>query len=67
MSSAPFRCSIIGLFALVTFSFGFAWGIEVSQETAAEHLTKRIEPVYPPIAKAARLQGKVLGGWPTLV
>ncbi len=33
--------------------------VEVSQASAAEHLAKRVEPVYPPLAKAARVQGTV--------
>jgi TonB family protein len=33
---------------------------EIANANADEHLVKRIEPVYPPMAKAARLQGKVL-------
>ena len=33
---------------------------EVARTDADEHLVKRIDPEYPPLAKAARLQGKVL-------
>lgn len=33
---------------------------EVARAEAQEHLVKRIEPDYPPLAKAARIQGKVL-------
>ena len=33
---------------------------EIARTDAEEHLVKRIDPEYPPIAKAARLQGKVL-------
>jgi TonB family protein len=33
---------------------------EITKENADEHLVKRIEPDYPPLAKAARIQGKVL-------
>ncbi len=31
----------------------------VSAADADEHLARKVEPVYPPLAKAARLQGKV--------
>ena len=33
---------------------------EIARGNADEHLIKRIDPEYPPLAKAARLQGKVL-------
>jgi outer membrane biosynthesis protein TonB len=33
---------------------------EITKANADEHLVKRIEPDYPPLAKAARIQGKVL-------
>jgi TonB family protein len=33
---------------------------EIARTDADGHLVKRIEPDYPPLAKAARLQGKVL-------
>jgi TonB family protein len=33
--------------------------IAVSPEDAAKNLTKKVEPVYPPLAKLARIQGKV--------
>jgi TonB family protein len=31
-----------------------------SPEEASSHLTRRIEPVYPPLARMARIQGKVV-------
>ncbi len=34
--------------------------LEVSPAVANEHLTGKVEPTYPAIAKAARLQGKVV-------
>lgn len=34
--------------------------LEIPAATASDHLTKRVEPVYPAIAKAMRLQGKVI-------
>jgi TonB family protein len=33
---------------------------EISSATANEHLLKKVEPVYPPLAKATRVQGKVV-------
>lgn len=33
---------------------------EIAKANADEHLVKRIDPEYPPLARAARLQGKVL-------
>lgn len=33
---------------------------EVSAATAEEHLVKKVEPTYPPLAKMARIQGKVV-------
>jgi TonB family protein len=33
--------------------------VEVSQASADEHLAKRVDPVYPPLAKAVRVQGTV--------
>lgn len=33
--------------------------IEVSDEEAAQHLTRRVTPRYPPLAKTARIQGNV--------
>jgi TonB family protein len=33
---------------------------EVSSANANEHILKKIDPEYPPLAKAARIQGKVL-------
>ena len=32
----------------------------VDQESLAEHVDHRVAPVYPPIAKAAHIQGTVL-------
>jgi protein TonB len=34
--------------------------VSISVSEANEHLTDRVAPVYPPLAKAARIQGKVL-------
>lgn len=34
--------------------------VEVSSANANEHILKKIDPEYPPLAKAARIQGKVL-------
>ena len=33
--------------------------IEVSDEEAAQHLTRRVSPRYPPLAKTARIRGNV--------
>lgn len=33
---------------------------EVSSASADEHLVKKVEPVYPPLAKATKIQGKVV-------
>lgn len=34
--------------------------IEVAAATADEHVVKKVEPIYPPLAKTARIQGKVV-------
>jgi TonB family protein len=34
--------------------------VEVSSANAAEHILKKIDPEYPPLATVARIQGKVL-------
>lgn len=34
--------------------------VEVSSADANQHILKKIDPEYPPLAKAARIQGKVL-------
>ena len=33
--------------------------IEASSANASEHLVKKVVPVYPPLAKQVRIQGKV--------
>lgn len=53
----PLACAIPLL--LVTAPLSAQQWIEVSPETAATHLVKKVEPVYPAFAKAAGVQGTV--------
>ena len=52
-------CSIAFLLVVVTPPMAAQQWIKVSPETAASHLVKKVEPVYPAFAKAAGVQGAV--------
>lgn len=52
------RLSLVFFFLCFTSTHAQEWQ-EVSSEDAATHLLKRVEPVYPAFAKAARVEGVV--------
>ncbi len=53
-------CLIIALQLLLGVAAAQDAPVEVSSANANEHILKKIDPEYPPLAKAARIQGKVL-------
>ena len=46
-------CSIAFLLVMASFPVAGQEWIKVTPETAASHLVKKVEPVYPAFAKAA--------------
>jgi outer membrane biosynthesis protein TonB len=60
-----FRLGVFALVAAVSFASVSHSQVapkptEVSSANANEHILKKSDPEYPPLARAARLQGKVL-------
>jgi TonB family protein len=53
-------CLVIALQLLLGVAAAQDAPVEVSSASANEHILKKIDPEYPPLAKAARIQGKVL-------
>ena len=53
-------CFVIALQLLLGVAAAQDASVEVSSASANEHILKKIDPEYPPLAKAARIQGKVL-------
>src|SRR5260370_729501 len=65
VSLAMFRSGVFTLVAAIAFASVSHSQIaskpgEVSSASADEHLLKKVEPVYPPLAKATRIQGEVV-------
>jgi TonB family protein len=53
-------CLVLALQLLLGVAVAQDATVEVSSANANEHILKKIDPEYPPLAKAARIQGKVL-------
>jgi TonB family protein len=65
VSLAMFRSEVFTLVAAIAFASVSHSQVaskpgEVSSASADEHLLKKVEPVYPPLAKATRIQGEVV-------
>ena len=65
LSLAMFRPAVFTLVAAIAFAYVLHSQVaskpgDVSSASADEHLLKKVEPVYPPLAKATRIQGKVV-------
>jgi TonB family protein len=57
-----YRRFLLSVLVLLPISrFGLAQEIlSVDQQTLNQHVDRRVDPIYPPIAKAARIQGTVV-------
>jgi TonB family protein len=65
VSLAMFRPAVFTLVAAIAFASVAHSQVaskpgQISSASADEHLLKKVEPVYPPLAKATRIQGNVV-------